>query len=78
MGISSGMGSTSFGPDRSFNHVRVFSATMMAGREQLGEKVTEWIDANPQLEVRDIVVTQSSDEACHCITITVFAWETPS
>jgi hypothetical protein len=30
---------------------------------------------NSHLKVTDIVVTQSSDEAFHCIAITVFYWE---
>jgi len=72
---TSGVGSVSFGPDRAFNGVRVFSATMVAERERLGEKVTEWLHENPQIEARDIIVTQSSDEAFHCIAITVFYWE---
>jgi hypothetical protein len=58
-----------------FNGVKVFSATMVADREQLGEKVTAWIAANPNKKVTDIVITQSSDEAFHCIALTVFYWE---
>ena len=69
------VGQASFGEDRQFNGVKVFSATMVADRERLGEKVTEWISANPGIEVRDMVVTQSSDEAFHCLAITVFFWE---
>jgi len=61
--------------DVKFNGVKVFSATMVADREQLGEKVTAWIAANPNRKVTDIVITQSSDEAFHCIAITVFYWE---
>ncbi len=57
---------------KQFNGVKVFSATMAQEREQLGEKVTEWLRANPQVEVVDTVVTQSSDEAFHCIAITLF------
>ncbi len=53
----------------------VFSATMVADRDQLGEKVSDWMARNSQLKVTDIVVTQSSDEAFHCIAITVFYWE---
>lgn len=75
MHTSSGVGRASFGSDRSFNGVRVFSATMVADREQLGEKITEWIQQNRNVEVRDVVVTQSSDEAFHCLAITVFYWE---
>ena len=61
--------------DVKFNGVKVFSATMVADREQLGEKVTAWIANNPHKKVTDIVITQSSDEAFHCIAITVFFFE---
>jgi len=70
-----GVGQTSFGEDRSFNGVKVFSATMVADRERLGEKITDWLKSHPQCDVRDMVVTQSSDEAFHCLAITVFFWE---
>ena len=69
------VGQASFGEDRRFNGVKVFSATMVNERERLGEKVTEWLNAHPHCEVRDMVVTQSSDEAFHCLAITVFYWE---
>jgi hypothetical protein len=61
--------------DVKFNGVKVFSATMVADRDQLGEKVTAWISAHAECKVTDIVITQSSDEAFHCIAITVFYWE---
>ena len=64
--------------DVKFNGVKVFSATMVADRDQLGEKVTAWIAANKACMVTDIVITQSSDEAFHCIAITVFYWEEPT
>jgi hypothetical protein len=63
--------------DVKFNGVKVFSATMVADRDQLGEKVTEWIAKNPHKKVTDMMITQSSDEAFHCIAITVFFWEDP-
>jgi len=59
-------------PDLIFNGVKVFSATMFQQRDQLGDTVTAWIAANPTKQVTDFVVTQSSDEAFHCIAITVF------
>ena len=62
-------------PDLMFNGVKVFSATMFAPREQLGETVTAWMAANPQLTVTEFVVTQSSDSQFHCVAITVFYWE---
>ena len=55
-----------------FNAVKVFSATMFADRDGLGEKVTAWIANNGQAEVTEMVVTQSSDRSFHCIAITVF------
>jgi hypothetical protein len=61
--------------DVKFNGVKVFSATMVADREQLGEKVTAWMAAHQQCRVTDMVITQSSDEAFHCIAITVFYYE---
>jgi hypothetical protein len=62
-------------PNAKFNGVKVFSATMAQEREGLGDKVTNWIRANPQARIVDTVVTQSSDEAFHCIAITLFFWE---
>ena len=62
--------------DVKFNGVKVFSATMVADREMLGEKVTAWMQTYAATrKVTDIVITQSSDEAFHCIAITVFYWE---
>ena len=61
--------------DLKFNGVKVFSATMVADRDQLGEKVTAWIASHPQCKPTDIVVTQSSDEAFHCLAITLFYFE---
>ncbi len=55
-----------------FNGVKVISATMMADRAQLGERATEWIRTHPQCELTEIVVTQSSDAAFHCIAISLF------
>ncbi len=61
--------------DVKFNGVKVFSATMVADRDQLGEKVSAWMNNNSHLKVTDIIVTQSSDEAFHCIAITVFYYQ---
>jgi hypothetical protein len=56
----------------SFNAVKIFSATMFADRDQLGDKVTAWMAQKPGREVADIVVTQSSDSQFHCIAVSVF------
>ena len=58
-----------------FNGVKVFSATMAQERDQLGEKITTWLANHPSAKVIDKIVTQSSDEAFHCLAITLFFWE---
>ena len=58
-----------------FNGVKVFSATMAQDRDQLGEKLTAWLAERPALRVVDTVVTQSSDEAFHCLAITLFYFD---
>ncbi len=55
-----------------FTGVRVFSATMVAQRERLGDQVTEWLLSMPHIDVVDVAITQSSDAKFHCIAITVF------
>jgi hypothetical protein len=59
-------------PAHKFNGVKIFSATMFSQRQQLGDGVTQWLSKRPELAVVDIVVTQSSDAAFHCVTISVF------
>lgn len=58
--------------DLKFNGVKVFSATMFADRDRLGERVTDWIAQNNHLKITEMIVTQSSDAAFHCLAITVF------
>jgi hypothetical protein len=58
-----------------FNGVKVFSATMLADRERLGEKVTAWLQAHSRYRLVDIWVTQSSDMSFHCLAITVFYFD---
>ncbi len=55
-----------------FNGVKVFSATMAQERDRLGDRITEWIREHPNYEIVDTVVTQSSDEAFHCLVFTIF------
>ena len=55
-----------------FDGIKVFSATKSADRERLGEVITDWIRSNPDKLVVDKVITQSSDNAFHCLTITLF------
>ena len=55
-----------------FTGVKVFSATKAKDREELGDQITRWLRANPDVRVLDKIVTQSSDSEFHCITITLF------
>ena len=59
-------------PGVAFDGVKVFTATMLAGRQALGEVVTEWLATHPENVVTEFVVTQSSDSQFHCISISVF------
>ena len=60
---------------KAFNGVKIFSATVAQSRESLGDRVMAWLRADPARQVVDTVITQSSDEAFHCIAITIFYWE---
>jgi hypothetical protein len=55
-----------------FTGVKVFSATKAREREELGETITRWLRANADLEVLDKVVSQSSDDEFHCLSIVLF------
>jgi len=55
-----------------WDSVKVFSATKHNDREVLGETITRWMRDNPGIEIIDKVVSQSSDEAFHCLVITLF------
>jgi hypothetical protein len=55
-----------------FTGVKVFSATKAKEREELGESITRWLQANADLEIVDRVVSQSSDNEFHCLTIVLF------
>ena len=54
-----------------FTGVKVFSATKAREREELGENVTRWLRAN-KVQIVDKVVSQSSDNEFHCISIILF------
>ncbi len=55
-----------------FTGVKVFSATKAKEREELGDSVTRWLRSNHDLEVVERIVTQSSDNEFHCLTIVLF------
>ncbi len=55
-----------------FTGVKVFSTTLARDREGLSERITKWIRENPQIEIVDQVVRQSSDQEFHCLSILLF------
>jgi len=61
--------------------IKTFTGTKAGERSSLGEKATEWLEgqyAKAGFEVVDKIVTQSSDNEFHCLTITLFyKWDKP-
>ena len=55
-----------------FDGVKVFSATKAREREELGDIITRWLQEHQDLTIVDHVVTQSSDNEFHCLTVTIF------
>lgn len=55
-----------------YTGVKVFSTTKFRERGMLGETITRWIDANPDLQIVDRKVLQSSDREFHCLSIILF------
>ena len=55
----------------SFDGVKVFSATKAREREEISNRINDWI-ASSKVEIVDKTVTQSSDREFHCLTITIF------
>lgn len=51
---------------------KVFTTTLARDREVLGETITRWITAHPELEIVEKQVRQSSDRQFHCLSITLF------
>lgn len=52
--------------------VKVFSVTKAREREEIGDRVTAWVAANPDMQIVRTVVAQSSDASYHCLSIVVF------
>jgi hypothetical protein len=55
-----------------YHGAKIFTATKARDRQYLGEEITRWIQNHPDLKIKDTVVTQSSDNEFHCLTITIF------
>lgn len=56
-----------------YDSIKVFSATKARDREVLGDKVSQWLrSVGKDREIVDKVVLQSSDQAFHCLSLTLF------
>ena len=51
------------------NLLKVFSVTRVRDRESIGERVTDWITANPTVTIVETVVQLTSDREFHCLSI---------
>jgi len=45
-----------------FTGVKVFWASVFAHRAKLGETVTQWLEAHPEIELVDMVVTRANSQ----------------
>ena len=52
--------------------INVDAAALVQMLFSLGEMVTAWLRENPRARIVDKIVTQSSDDQFHCLTITLF------
>ena len=55
-----------------YDGAKVFTASKAAERARLGDQLTAWLAGNPDIDVVDTVVRQSSDSEFHCLSIIVF------
>ena len=55
-----------------YKGAKVFTATKAKERSELGEQITEWLAAHPQVTIKNTEVVQSSDNEFHCLSIIVF------
>lgn len=56
-----------------FDGIKIFSATKQKEREALGDVATAWLKAQEgRIRICDKIVSQSSDSAYHCLTLTLF------
>lgn len=59
-----------------FNRVAVFSATKARDREELGDKISRFLETY-RGEIVDKTVAQSSDREFHCLSIVLFLLDEP-
>ncbi len=51
--------------------IKVFSSSRPNRADLVGDRLTEWLSAQPSWAKYKFVVTQSSDSRFHCFSITV-------
>jgi hypothetical protein len=51
------------------NLVKVFSVTKARERDALGDRVTAWLTANPNVKILKTIVAQTSDHEFHCLSM---------
>ena len=62
---------------KTINRLKVFSVTRREGRDDVGERIGEWIAANPRTEVLWARILQTSDRKFHCLTIVLACRDEP-
>ena len=65
-------------PFATINVIKVFSTTKARDRNELGERVTAWLRANPSVEIADTTVSLTSDTEFHCLSIVLIGYEKPA
>jgi hypothetical protein len=55
--------------EHKINFVKVFSVTKARERHDLGERITAWIQQNPEVKIVNTVVAQTSDQSYHCLSM---------
>jgi hypothetical protein len=55
--------------EKTINLVKTFSVTKAREREELGARVTQWIAANPGVQIVRTFIAQTSDDRFHCMSM---------
>lgn len=61
--------------DRSFNGVKVFSASPLERREHVMERASAWLGHNPDVELVDITLATSGAEPFECVSLVIAYWK---
>jgi hypothetical protein len=62
-------------PLGTINVIKVFSSTKARDRSELGERITTWLRAHPNVEIADTTVSLTSDSEFHCLSIVLIGYE---